>query len=255
MKKRNLVVANWKMNPASTKEAKEIFKKIRKYAKKLKSTDVVVAPSYIHIPLLYKLLPSKNTFLGAQNVHDKELGAHTGEISIPSLKEFKVKYSIIGHSERRAMGESDDIIKSKILSALRLGITPIICVGEIERDNDGGYFEKIKSQLVSAFSEMQKKDINNCVIAYEPVWAIGHTYKDSLSGNDMHEMSLFIRKTMSDLFGKDYGWNIKILYGGSVEEANAEDIMKKGDINGFLVGHASLTEGFEKILKIADSVK
>lgn len=252
-KKRKLVVANWKMHPTNAEEAKSIFSKIRRAAKKMKQTDVVVAPSFIHIPVLSKLLPSKNIFLGAQNIHQKDFGAYTGEVSINQLKEFKIRYIILGHSERRALGEGDEIIKEKVESALRHGITPIVCVGEKERDTEGEYLNFIKEQLLNIFGGVQKKYLSDCVIVYEPVWAIGHSYNNSLSSTDMHVMSLFIRKTLSEIFGKDYGWNVKILYGGSVEDENAKDLMKKGDIAGFLVGHASLDPlEFSKILKIVD---
>lgn len=256
MRKKHLVVANWKMNPPSTEEAKEIFNKARRSAKKLKQTDVVIAPSFIHLQALSKLLPSKNIFLGAQNVHEKDSGPFTGEVGALSLKEFKVKFVILGHSERRAMGESNASIKEKIQNSLRNGITPIVCVGEQSRDNEGNYFQVVKDQLTAAFSGLKKAQLMDCTIAYEPIWTIGHTFKDSLSGTDMHEMSLFIKKTFAELFGKDYGWNAKILYGGSVEDENARDIMQKGDISGFLVGHSSLDpREFLNILEIVDEEK
>ena len=260
MKKRKLVVANWKMNPTNAEGAKSIFGKIRRAAKKLKQTDVVAAPSFVHIPVLSKLLPKgngkKNLFLGAQNIHQKDFGAYTGEVSANQLKEFKVRYTILGHSERRELGEGDEVINEKVQSALRQGVAPIICIGEKERDSEGEYLNFIKEQLVNIFRGLPKKYLADCVIVYEPVWAIGHTFKDSLSGTDMHVMSLFIRKTLSEIFGKDYGWNTKVLYGGSVENENAEDLMKKGDISGFLVGHASLDPlEFSKILKIVDAKK
>lgn len=242
------------MNPATSVEAKGIFGKIRRIARKMKQTDVVVAPPFIHIPSLSKLLPSKNIFLGSQNIHGKDFGAYTGEVSGAMLREFKVKYVILGHSERRTMGEGDEIVKEKVQSALRQGIVPIVCVGEKERDSEGMYLNTVKEQLLNIFGGLQKKYLTDCIIAYEPSWAIGHSFKDSLSGTDMHVMSLFIRKTLSEMFGKDYGWHVKILYGGSVEDENARDLMQKGDISGFLVGHASLDPlEFSKILKIVDT--
>jgi len=242
------------MNPTTSTEAKDIFGKIKRTTKKLKQTDVVVAPSYIHIPALSKLLPSKNISLSTQNIHQKDAGVHTGEVSAAMLTEFRVKYVILGHSERRAAGESDEMIKEKVQIALRHGITPIICIGEKERDSDGVYLNVVREQIANIFGGLQKKYLSDCIIAYEPAWVIGHSFKDSLSGTDMHMMSLFIRKTLSEMFGKDYGWNVKILYGGSVEDENAHDLIQKGDIVGFLVGHASLNPlEFSKILKIVDA--
>lgn len=260
MKKRNLVVANWKMNPVSSTEARDIFFAIKKVAQKLTQTDTVVAPSYIHISTLSKLIQNKkgkkNIFLGAQNVHQKDFGPYTGEVGIPSLKEYKVKYVILGHSERRALGEDDNSVREKVQGLLRHGVVPIICIGEKERDSEGAYLNFVREQIFNIFSGMQKKYVSECVIVYEPVWAIGHTYKDSLSGTDMHEMSIFIRKILAEIFGKDYGWGVKILYGGSVESENTKDLMEKGNISGFLVGHSSLEIGeFSKILKIVDSIK
>ena len=256
IKKRNIIIANWKMNPTSLEEARDLFQKIKRKTKKLKRTEVVVAPSFIHIPFLSKLLPSKNLFLGAQNAHEKDSGPFTGEVSALALKQYKTRYVILGHSERREMGESDEIVKEKIQNSLRHGITPIVCIGEEERDIEGAYLNKIRTQLINTFSGLQKKFIMDCIICYEPVWAIGHSYKDSLSGTDMHEMALFIRKTLSEIFGKDFGWGARIIYGGSVEDENARDIIEKGDVVGFLVGHASLeVEEFSRILNIVDEEK
>jgi triosephosphate isomerase len=256
MMKRNLIVANWKMNPNTISEAKDIFGKIKRFAKKLKNSQVVVAPSFIHISSLSRLVPSKNIFLGAQNIHQKDFGPCTGEVSLSQLREFKIRYAILGHSERRAMGETDAAIGEKAQTALRFGVTPIICVGEKERDMEGAYLSAIRNQLYEIFAGIQKRFVSDCIIAYEPVWAIGHSFKDSLSPNDMHEMSLFIRKVMSEIFGRDFGWKIRVLYGGSVEPENARELMEKGDIKGFLVGHASLEfEKFKKILEEGDSVK
>jgi triosephosphate isomerase (TIM) len=253
-KKKRLVVANWKMNPGTTEEAKSIFSSIKKQAAKLRKTEIVVCPSFLHIPIISKLLGPKNVFLGAQNAYDKTAGSYTGEVSANQLRDLKTRYVILGHSERRKLGESDEEVNSKLRTALSAGLTPIVCIGEQERDRDGQYLNSIKEQLLKTLHGISKKDLLSLIVAYEPVWAIGG--RVTISGTDMHEMAIFIRKILSDAFGQDYGWNAKILYGGSVEAQNAGELMQNGEIQGLLVGHASLVpEEFKEILRAVEGVK
>jgi triosephosphate isomerase (TIM) len=253
MQKKRLVVANWKMNPSTVEEAKSIFSSIKKQAAKLRKIDIVVCPSSPHISILSKLLGPKNIFLGAQNCHPKTSGAYTGGVSINQLKDLKVRYVIVGHSERRRT-ESDEIVNEKLKTVLAAGLTPIVCIGERERDKEGQYLSFIKEQLFKTLNGISKKDLLNLIIAYEPVWAIGG--RVSISGTDMHEMAIFIRKILSDAFGADYGWHVRILYGAAVEPQNASELMQNGEIQGLLVGHASLVpEEFKEILKAVESVK
>lgn len=253
MKKRNLVLANWKMNPESLEKAKEIFNGIRSATKGLKNTDVIVCPPFPFIFTLAKLDSPKNLFLGSQNISSEMEGAFTGEVSAEMIKSLGVKFTIIGHSERRAMGESNEIIKKKLEIAFDVGLIPILCVGEKERDKDGSHLAFIKEQIKGCLTGLHKKHLVGLFIAYEPIWAIGKSYKEAMSPTDIHETVLFIKKSFGELFGRDIAGSLRILYGGSVESENASEIVRLGNVDGFLVGHASLVPaGFGQILKAVD---
>lgn len=256
MKKRNIVIANWKMNPSTLDEAKKIFNGSRLAIKGLKNTDVVVCSPFPYIQTLTKLNRPKNLFFGAQNISSEEKGAFTGEVSVSMVKNLGTKFAIIGHSERRAMGETNDIVRKKLEVAFNAGVTPILCVGEKTRDKDGNHLSFIKEQIKECLTGVQKKNLVGLIVAYEPIWAIGKSYKESMNPTDIHETTLFIKKVAGELFGKDIADSWKILYGGSVEAENVAAVVKYGNVDGFLVGHASLVpENFSTILKASDSRK
>lgn len=248
-----MVVANWKMNPGSLAEAREIFSFTKKAASKLRNTDVVVCPPFPFLQPLSRLERPKNLSLGAQNISVEEKGAFTGEVSASMLTDLGVKYSIIGHSERRAMGESNEIVKRKLERAFDNNIIPILCMGEKERNREGVHLEFLRNQVKECLTSIQKKNLLGLLIAYEPVWAIGKSYKESMNATDVHETTLFIKKSVGEIFGKDVADSIFMLYGGSVEEENALEIIKFGNVDGFLAGHASLAKiEFPKILANSD---
>ena len=256
MKKRNLVVANWKMHPETLEEAKKIFNSSRLAAKTLKNTDVVICPPFPFLQPLSKLEHPKNLYFGAQNICSEPEGAFTGEVSAVIIKNLEAKYAIIGHSERRAIGETNQIVARKLQTAYDGGLIPILCVGEKSRDRDGSHLEFLRNQIKECINSLQRKHLVGMIIAYEPVWAIGKSYKEALGATDVHEMTLFIKKSAGEIVGMDLAESFKILYGGSVETANDDDIMEKGNVLGFLVGHASLdTKAFPSILKVADTKK
>ncbi len=256
MKKRNIVAANWKMSPETLEEAKKVFNAARLSAKGLKNTDILICPPFLYLHPFLKLDYPKNLFLGAQNMADKEKGAFTGEISAPMLKDLGAKFVIVGHSERRAMGETNEMIRKKLEIAFNHGITPILCIGEKIRDKEGAHLEFIKNQIKECLTGLQKRNLVGLIVAYEPIWAIGKSYRESMSPTDIHETALFIEKVSGEMFGKDIAGSFKILYGGSVEAENASGMMEYGNIDGFLVGHASLVpEQFAAILKAADMKK
>jgi triosephosphate isomerase len=253
MKKRNLVVANWKMSPETFMDAKKIFDGVRLSAKELKNTDVVVCPPFLYIYPLIKLNSPKNIFLGAQNISSEIKGAFTGEVSAEMIKRLGAKYVIVGHSERRAMGETNEIVKTKLQMAFDVDLVPILCIGEKDRDKEGNHLEFIKNQIKECLAGLQKKYLVGITIAYEPIWAIGKSYKEAMSPTDIHETVLFIKKVITEFFGRDIADSSKILYGGSVEAENAYEIVKIGNTDGFLVGHASLKPlEFSAILKAVD---
>jgi len=170
---KKLIIGNWKMNPVNAVEAKHIAEKVRLASSKLKNTETVICPPLIYISLCKVKGESKNCSLGAQTVSRDVEGAHTGEVGINMLKDLGVEYVIVGHSEERERGDTDEIISKKINIILDAGLIPVICVGEKVRDADGGHYEYLKQQIKGGFANVSKKHAKNVVLAYEPVWAIG----------------------------------------------------------------------------------
>jgi triosephosphate isomerase len=255
MATKRLVVANWKMNPASAEEARNLFISAKKKAKKYKKIKVILCPPAVFLASFSKLV-NKSIELGAQDVSFAESGSFTGEIGAPLLKNVGVTFAVVGHSERRAMGEIDELVARKASLAIKNNITPILCVGESQRDIHGEYLTVLKQQLFSSLSLIQKKDLSKIIIAYEPVWAIGRTSDDAVTPDKLHQTSLFIKKLLLEHYGITKAVLPKIIYGGSVEPANALGLISEGDIDGFLVGHESLSPaGFGEIMGIVNSVK
>lgn len=255
MKKRNLVVANWKMNPQTLFEAKKIVAVVKKALPSLKNTDVVVCPPAVFLSDLGKGKAVKNLYFGAQDISLEQKGAHTGEISGGMMKDVGAMYTIIGHSEKRKQGETNHDVRKKIEAAFDQKLTPIICIGEVERDQEGEYLEFIKKQIKECLFGLRKSDLVGLIVAYEPIWAIGKSYKESMHPTDIHEMVLYIKKYFGEIYGHDYSKNLRVLYGGSVEVENASDVIKIGNVDGFLVGHDSLSpERFTQILKAGDII-
>lgn len=255
MKFDHLLVANWKMNPESPDTARAVFLAIRRASLKTKRTETVVCPPAIYMSALSKLATSK-VKIGAQNTFWENAGSYTGEIAAPMVFSSGGTHVIVGHSERRMLGETDDIVNKKLIAALRADLKVILCIGEKERDGQGNYLAFVKDQLLSALAGIQKRNVSNLIIAYEPVWAIGKSDYEAMSGADMYEMLLYIRKIFSEVLGRDYAETIPILYGGSVSPINAEDIMSGGHVNGLLVGRQSLDPiQFKEIMRIVDGVK
>ena len=189
---------------------------------------------------------------GVQNISDKKGGAYTGEVSAEMAKDVGASYSIIGHSERRDMGETDDMISFKIKNALNVGLVPILCIGEKERDHNGQYLSFLSKSLKDSLYGVSKKDISKIIIAYEPVWAIGKNSNGAMEPREIHETVLYLRKVLSDIYGKNEAMGVRFVYGGSVGGDNAGAIIKDGDVVGFLVARASLdTNQFIKIIKSA----
>lgn len=239
---KKLIVANWKMNPASQKSAKRLFEAVKKSVRKVKNTEVVVCPPFIYLSLL-KGLP-----LGAQDVFHENEGTFTGEISPLMLKDLGVKHVIVGHSERRMyFGETDEMINKKIKATLREKLKPIFCIGENIGEDKTTVLER---QMSGGLSEIAPKDFKKIVIAYEPVWAIGTGNNCSI--NETMSSILLIRKIISKLYGKKSASAAKIIYGGSVDSGNAGLYLREAGASGLLVGGASLdAEEFIRIIMAA----
>ena len=243
---KNLIVANWKMNPASRKEAKSLFDKIKKGVKGAKA-EVVVCPPFVYLNLF------KGLALGGQNVHFEEKGAFTGEISFTMLKDLKVEYVIIGHSERRKyFSETDESINKKIRKVLSAGLKPILCIGETKEEwEQNKKSEILEKQITKDLKNISREDARKIAIAYEPVWAIGTGNNCSI--DETMSSILLIRKIISKLYNRETADNIRILYGGSVKSENSGAYIKDAWANGLLVGGLSLnSEEFVKIAKSAD---
>jgi len=258
MKKRGkIIIANWKMYPETPGEAKDIFMAVRKCAASLNKVITVICPPLIYLRPLEKLAGSKNLFLGAQNTFSEKSGSYTGEVSPSMIANTGGSFVILGHSERRALfNETDDIINKKILKALHAGLKVIICIGEKIRDTHGDYLEFIKNQIKYALANVEGRYMKSIVVAYEPVWAIGKKDTEAMTPRDLHEMSIYIRKVITDLYNPDLTQGVKVVYGGSVSSRNAADIMKQGEVDGLLIGRASLSSfDFNEILKIANDLK
>ena len=257
MQNKKIIVGNWKMNPPTSKEAEKLFsdvvKGISAIKKTVKKTEVVICPPFIYLEKLKKIRTTKIN-LGAQNAFEGEVGAFTGEVSPYMLSSIGVKYVILGHSERRAFGESNSDINKKIKSSLGAGLNPILCVGENTRDESHGYFNLVKTQIEECLAGVSRNSILKIIIAYEPVWALSSTVnRKDATAFDSREMTLFIRKILSDKFGKDAAI-MSIIYGGSANEKDAEDFLKNGGVDGLLPGRASLNaKKFIEIVKICEA--
>lgn len=245
-----LVAANWKMHPKSVGAAKKLFLEIRNGVKKEKRpVHVMVAPPTPFLSDLQRLSPSGSIALGAQSVFHEAQGAYTGEVSVPMLKSVGATQVIVGHSERRALGDTDTEIAQDLVAALKQNMTAILCIGEQKRDSHGHHFNIVEEQLRSAVAHIPKTKVKQMVVAYEPIWAIGTG--QNATGEDIEEMRLFIQKLLSDTFGRKAADAVRVLYGGSVNKKNAADILEKTSVNGFLVGGASLRAAeFVEIVKI-----
>ena len=233
-----IIAGNWKMNK-TPEEAKALVSDLIPLVKNAKC-DVVVCPPFVDLCPVSKLIEGTNIHLGCQNIHWAESGAYTGEISPSMLKAFGVEYAIIGHSERRAyFGETDEGVNKRAKAALANGIVPIICVGETLEQREAGVTETfVSGQTVAAFAGIPAEDAVKVVIAYEPIWAIG-TGKTATAA-DANATIAVIRKTIAGIYGQEVADKVRIQYGGSMKPSNATELMSMPEIDGGLIGGASL---------------
>ncbi len=232
-----LIVGNWKMFPGTFTEAKSLMNALKKGASKSKSQIVACPP----LAYLGAFAGAKSKVsLGAQDVSlFSGTGAHTGETSPEMIRSLGAEYVIVGHSERRLGGETDETVKAKVALSTQTGLSAILCVGEKDRDATGEYFSVVRSQLRSAFSDLPSGKWKQLVVAYEPIWAIGAKAKGAATPEVVREMTVYIRKELVALFGKP-GMSIPVLYGGSVDEKNAKEYLTQSGADGLLIGRVSL---------------
>mgnify|MGYP000510273039 FL=1 len=245
--RRKVIAGNWKMNMLPG-EAIEFITELEPLVKDTKNEVILCVP---YTDLFYALLTAQNTNIkiGAQNMHFEEKGAYTGEVSGKMLKSINVEYVIIGHSERRQyFNETDETVNKKIKAAFANGLKPIVCVGEtLEQREAGKTVEIITKQTELALEGLTEEQVKNTIIAYEPIWAIG-TGKTATS-EDANNSIKEIRNKIADIYGKDVAEEVIIQYGGSVKSTNAKELFEMSDIDGGLVGGASLkAEEFSKIV-------
>ena len=249
--RKKIIAGNWKMNKTPSEAAALAEAIVEKTADA--GCDVVVCPTAICIPGVISKTAGSNVEGGAQNVHFKESGAYTGELSASMLTDAGVKYVIIGHSERRRyFGETDETVNSRTKAALAGGLIPIVCVGESLTERENGIMsETVCRQTKLALLGIEKSDAEKVIIAYEPVWAIG-TGKTA-TADQADEVCGIIRNTVAELYGEDTAEKIRIQYGGSMNAGNAAELLSKPNIDGGLIGGASLKpDDFAVIVKAAE---
>ena len=249
---KSIVVANWKMNPLTVREARALFIATKKAADSARDVRIIVAPPSLYLYELAASYRGKRVQFAAQDARAEIEGAHTGEVSLTQVKDAGAQLVLIGHAERRANGETNEDTHRKMNEALRLKLSPVLCIGEHERTDAGEHFAFVKAQLLTAFSDVAPAAFARILIAYEPVWAIGAT--SAMSPRDMHEMAIFIRKTIVEAYGAR-GHTIKILYGGAVDAENAPHMLSDGDVDGLLVGRVSTdAKAFSTLLSAIQNI-
>jgi len=244
-----IVAGNWKMH----KNAAETSALLDELIEKLpsgKEAQIIVAPTFVNLASAVRQLENTNILVAAQNLHQAESGAFTGEISVDMLKSVSVDWVLIGHSERRAyFHESDALLASKVDTALKHDMTVIFCFGEELKDRQSGnHFNLVENQLKDGLFHLEAVQWGHIVLAYEPVWAIGTG--ETASPEQAQEMHAFIRETVRAQYGSDVAEDVSILYGGSVKPDNAKEIFSKPDVDGGLIGGAALkADDFARIVE------
>ncbi len=238
--RKNIVAGNWKMNK-TLQEGLALAEELNGALKGVTpNCDVVIGTPFIHLASVAAAIDTNKIGVAAQNCADKESGAYTGEISASMVKSTGANYVILGHSERRAYyGETAETLKTKVELALKNELTPIFCIGEVLAEREAEkHFDVVKAQIVDSLFELSAEDFGKIVLAYEPVWAIG-TGKTA-SAAQAQEMHAFIRQTLAAKYGQEVADNCSILYGGSCNAGNAKELFSNPDVDGGLIGGASL---------------
>ncbi len=244
-----LIAGNWKMHK-TVRETLNYIRRFRELVSEVTDREIMIAPPFTALYPAGRELAGTNIKLGAQNAHWAEKGAFTGEISPLMLKECGVEYVILGHSERRHLfGETDEMIRKRLSGVISAGLKPILCVGETLTERESGKtFEVLERQVREALSGFSAEELKALVIAYEPVWAIGTGR--TATPEQAQEAHRYVRGLLAELFGKDFAETTRILYGGSVKPENIAELMAQSEVDGALVGGASLDpETFVRIVK------
>lgn len=238
--RKKIVAGNWKMN-TTLQEGVGLAKDVNEALKNVTpKCDVVICVPFTHLASVNDAIDSAKLGLGAENCADHVSGAYTGEVSAPMVASTGATYVILGHSERRQYyGETPEMLQTKVQLALQSNLTPIFCIGEVlEQRENGTYFDVVKAQIEGSLFNLSAEDFSKIILAYEPVWAIG-TGKTA-TDDQAQEMHAFIRKTIDEKYGREVAENTSILYGGSCKPSNAQGLFAKPDVDGGLIGGASL---------------
>jgi len=248
-----IVAANWKMNK-DVQESADFAEELSKKILNIKKTGIILSPPYTSLFNMNEILKDTRIGLSGQNMHFEDSGAFTGEISAKMLKSVNCEYVILGHSERRhVFNEPDEMIKKKIDKAFASGLKPILCVGEkLEERKSGKTEDRLEIQYNAAFDNIPEEDFARCIIAYEPVWAIGTG--ETATPEQADKAHKLIREMTAEKYNEELASNLKILYGGSVKPHNAQELIETENIDGFLVGGASLqVQSFYEIIEIVEN--
>jgi triosephosphate isomerase len=249
--RRPIIAGNWKMNKTSS-EAVELVKELLQEISDVSGTDIVVCPPYTALESVAWVVGDGPVKIGAQNMHWEQQGAYTGEIAAKMLLTIGCRYVILGHSERRSLfGETNSQINKKLKAALGTSLVPIVCVGEQLQEREGGQTEQVvRDHVLGALGDLEPEELHRVILAYEPVWAIG-TGKTA-SPEQANEVHAYIRDILGEAFSTSLAQKIRIQYGGSVKPENAPDLLSQPDIDGALVGGASLdAQSFARIIRAA----
>ena len=231
------IIGNWRMYPKSRSEALKLIDQIQKALIPIVGYEVGICPPAIFIPEIYQKIKLTSIKLGAQNIHSRSCGSFTGEISAPMVKSY-CKYVIIGHSERREEYKEDDkLVNEKILTALDYDLSPIVCVGETLEDYRSGQSDLVVEHLKKCLKNVNQKQIEQVMVAYEPIWAIGT--KNPADADYANQIISLIRQGVASLYNRELAYRVGLLYGGSVDSGNIGHYVSQPEINGVLVGQAS----------------
>lgn len=250
-----LIAGNWKMNGKPSEAAELAKAMVSKWEGKTLKSEPLICPPFISVPAVAEAFKGSSFKTGAQNVHTEESGAFTGETSAAMLKDAGCSYVLAGHSERRELfHEDNELVAAKTKKAIESGLTAILCVGEkLEERKNNTHESVVADQVNSVLNILTEKNAGQLVIAYEPVWAIGTG--ETATPQQAQDMHAFIRGLVSEKWGENAGGSIRILYGGSMKPENAEELLSQPDVDGGLIGGASLkADSFNEIISIAESI-
>jgi triosephosphate isomerase len=243
------------MDPQTLVEARRVIGAIKRKASQAKHLTIAICPPNIFLaPLAQAGLQTTITF-GVQDIFWAEEGSFTGEVSAEMAKAVGAQYAILGHSERRALGETNEMVAKKLAAAFRAKLTPVLCIGESVRDTDGAFLEFLKQEIIESLSGIEKSKLTKMIIAYEPIWAIGKSASEAMTSRELHETALYIKKVLSEHFKTTEAMKVPILYGGSAAPVNTKELLETSEVSGLLVGRASRNiEQFGQMIKIAESL-